>query len=222
MSDNVNNQYDFFKLVNLDNDGNLGVNVVGGGGLKYTQTESTVINVDNFTRYSLITGLEEVAPNGIDYSSTKGIGDLTFPANTLKKGDVYHLHMGFSLTTIEGQITTTSFEITLGEVGTGGGFAFILPLGNIISNFGGTLTNDEYDLDLYYTIREEGEAGTAEIYIFSKVLGQPFNIVNVAAGVPFIFSTTTPLFTNIILDVFDFDFENPPTLTNYGITLKKL
>lgn len=31
MSNNVNNQYDFFKLVNLDNDGNLGVNVIGGG-----------------------------------------------------------------------------------------------------------------------------------------------------------------------------------------------
>jgi len=32
MSANVNNQYDFFKIVNLDNDGNLGVNVIGGGG----------------------------------------------------------------------------------------------------------------------------------------------------------------------------------------------
>jgi hypothetical protein len=31
MSANVNNQYDFFKIVNLDNDGNLGVNVIGGG-----------------------------------------------------------------------------------------------------------------------------------------------------------------------------------------------
>ena len=32
MSANVNNQYDFFKIVNLDLDGNLGVNVIGGGG----------------------------------------------------------------------------------------------------------------------------------------------------------------------------------------------
>jgi hypothetical protein len=32
MSENVNNQYDFFKLVNLDADGNLGVIVSGGTG----------------------------------------------------------------------------------------------------------------------------------------------------------------------------------------------
>ena len=180
------------------------------GVLKYVQTESLVIDPIDQGGYSLISGQVFPSPN-IDYSGDIGIGDLTFPANTLKKGDVYHLHMGWFLTTDNLRITGPYFEIYLG------GYALYLDFGNTIYNYGGLNTLDMYDLDMYFTIREEGAAGTAEIYVFGKVLGQPFNFVDNTN-----FSTTTTQWIDIVLQFVDIDVLNYPTLTNYGITLNKL
>tara|TARA_R110000772_G_scaffold252577_1_gene368023 strand:+ start:245 stop:904 length:660 start_codon:yes stop_codon:yes gene_type:complete len=54
MSENINNQYDFFKKVNLDSEGNIGVSVIGGGASKPFSFTS-----DNYTALSSLTGMSD-------------------------------------------------------------------------------------------------------------------------------------------------------------------
>ena len=54
MSENINNQYDFFKKVNLDSEGNIGVSVIGGGTSKPFSFTS-----DNYTALSSLTGMSD-------------------------------------------------------------------------------------------------------------------------------------------------------------------
>lgn len=66
MSENVNNQYDFFKLVNLDADGNLGVVLSGdtGGGLWEAGTGTDSIKSINTTNPNTVSGDRSVVLNG--------------------------------------------------------------------------------------------------------------------------------------------------------------
>ena len=54
MSENINSQYDFFKKVNLDTDGNLMVSVIGGGVAKPFAFTS-----DNYTGLTSLVGMVE-------------------------------------------------------------------------------------------------------------------------------------------------------------------
>lgn len=55
MSENINNQYDFFKLVNLDADGNIGVTIVGGN----ESAQPFEFTADNYTGLLEINGMSE-------------------------------------------------------------------------------------------------------------------------------------------------------------------
>ena len=54
MSENINSQYDFFKKVNLDTDGNLMVSVIGGGVAKPFAFTS-----DNYAGLTSLVGMVE-------------------------------------------------------------------------------------------------------------------------------------------------------------------
>lgn len=57
MSNNVNNQYDFFKIVNLDDDGNIGVVLQGGGGTSSPQPFA--FTADNYTDLLNLSGMTD-------------------------------------------------------------------------------------------------------------------------------------------------------------------
>lgn len=56
MSANINNQYDFFKNVNLDANGNIGVVFSGGTG---SSSQPFLYTADNYTDLGTVTGMTE-------------------------------------------------------------------------------------------------------------------------------------------------------------------
>lgn len=121
MSNNVNNQYDFFKLVNLDNDGNLGVNVIGGGG-----GSGDNFFVSGGTYNSLLENLEFVGNNAattfsvdvssirdnLPYDTSFALSDETTQIVTGTSVTTIYAPRAFNLTNVKASITTSGSSIS--------------------------------------------------------------------------------------------------------------
>jgi hypothetical protein len=152
MSDNVNNQYDFFKSVNLDNNGNLGVNVVGGGDNYYT----TGGTYNSGTEELEFVGNDPTTTFNVDVSALAGGGGGGDAISSL--GDVeYTIHSGWnSPIKIAPPITSNSYQITEKSIHI---FPLVVKDGQKLNDFMFQVTNAGTDrpLDLavynseYYT-----------------------------------------------------------------------
>jgi hypothetical protein len=119
MSNNVNNQYDFFKLVNLDNDGNLGVNVVGGGsGDNYYTTGGTYNSgteelefVGNNVLTTFNVDVSGILTN-LPYDTSFAISDEVTPIVTGTNVTTIYAPRSFNLTNVKASLTTSGSSIS--------------------------------------------------------------------------------------------------------------
>ena len=113
MSEGINNQYDFFKKVNLDSDGNIGVSVIGEGVLD----NRIVVSQSNFA-----TTIISVT-HGLSIDEFESLRDLTVtikddPNTTYHSGPSVDISLkvntsGIVLTrTVGGVFDTTNFDST--------------------------------------------------------------------------------------------------------------
>lgn len=121
MSDNVNNQYDFFKLVNLDSEGNLGVNVVGGGGgsgdnyyvsggtYNVGTEELDFVGNDAVTTFSVDVSNIRI---GLPYDTSFAVSDETTAITTGTSLTTIYSPRGFNLTGVKASLTTSGSTIS--------------------------------------------------------------------------------------------------------------
>lgn len=114
-----------------------------------------------------------------------GIGQLTVPANTFKVGDSFHLKMLGHISCINNAqlaITLNSGAAILGSTG------FITL---------GACTNKHWELNVYFTIRSLGAAGTAAI-MAGGVFTYSKNSANIFEGTNFTELNNTTFQTNAL------------------------
>ena len=94
MSEGINNQYDFFKKVNLDSEGNIGVSVIGEGVLdnrivvSQSNFATTIGGVIDSTKEYFLDGIIDIGTTQITVPTTGiSIKGYTFDLSGLTSSD---------------------------------------------------------------------------------------------------------------------------------------
>lgn len=159
--------------------------VVQNGVTKFTTLASTVYLPSNI--YGLFSQTGSSAPISGSAISVKtsgslidgGIGTLSVPANSFQKGDSFHA-------SIAGKLTITNnntLEIRIRSNGN-----TLVDTGDIVM---AGATNKNWNIELDFTVRETGSAGTASIitsgeFIYRKdasndIVGELFSFINTSS-----------------------------------------
>lgn len=125
---------------------------------------STQINILNANSFTIIGGLFAQTGNSTPITGTTtettlidgGVGSLTVPANFFKVGDSFSVTMGGVISSVNNEdlrIRVKAGSVLLGDTG-------LIRLGQA--------TNQNWDLQLRFTIRALGAAGVASIASFGQ------------------------------------------------------